>query len=93
MAERRHPVPGIGELLKIEIGDQGAGTIACLRDHDAPRVDDHGVPVARAVRAVATALRRGEHEGLVLDRSSSQQNLPVVLASRRGECAGHPDGE
>src|SRR5215471_12941560 len=33
-----------------------------------------------------SALRRGEHVALILDRASAQQQMPMRSAGRRGEC-------
>ena len=75
----------------VELGRDDAVLVGRLREHDAPRIDDHRAAVARlAALGAAPLVRRGD-EALVLDRAGAEQQLPVVLAGRERERGRHGD--
>ena len=79
MREGGHRLPNPVHVLLTTFSHEHTRLVTGLGDHEAPGIDDERATVTRAVHAVTTALRGGNHKGLAFDRSGPQQDFPMVL--------------
>ena len=89
--QRRHPAARLGDLRRIDLGEDHAGLGAAFGNDAAPRIDHQRMAERLALVLMQAALRGRQHIAAVLDSARAIEYMPVRLAGLPGE--GRGDGE
>ena len=77
------------QIVEIDISADDARFALRLGDDVTPGIHDHRVAVSTHARRVSADLVRSDDVNLILDRTSTQQGLPVGLSCRHRKNRGH----
>src|SRR6185437_14257117 len=93
MVEAGDLAPRLLGPFRIDLGSDDTRIRAAFRQDFTPRADNQAVTIGTPAVGVQAALRRGDHEGAILNRPRAKQHMPVRLAGGFGKGGWRGDGK
>ena len=89
MTQARHLITDTTEMVGIHRGNRCTGLDTSISQDRSPRVDHHRVAMALTTPVMNTRLSGSEHISRVFNRTSLEQNIPVIFPSKSCKCSGN----